>query len=169
MAVNIVLTGLMGAGKSSVGKLISEKFENYSFIDIDEEIVKREGMSISDIFHNKSELYFRELEQKIIEEYSELSNYVISIGGGAFENEQNRTNLSKNGKTFYLKASAETLYSHIKNDKTRPLLQCENPLKKLKELLNKREPNYLKSDFVIDTDNKNIEDICGEIYRLLSL
>lgn len=91
MNSNIVLTGLMGAGKSTVGKLLAELLEDYYFVDIDDEIVRREGISISDIFSTKSEEYFRSVETGIIKEFAHQKNYIISIGGGAFEFEENRT------------------------------------------------------------------------------
>lgn len=163
MSVNIVLTGLMGGGKTTVGKMLVKQLKDYIFIDTDDVISGLEEMSIPEIFKTKSEAYFRELEKKIIEEFSQEDNLIISIGGGAFENEINRENLKQNGKVFYLKASVDTLYERIKGDTNRPLLQCENPRKKLEELLIKREENYLKSDYVIETDGKDIESIVESI------
>ena len=106
---NIVLIGLMGAGKSTVGKALAKDLK-YDFIDIDEEIVKSEKMSINDIFKLKSETYFRELETKTIEKFAQSDNVVISLGGGAIENKKNQTILLNTSKLFYLKASIETLF-----------------------------------------------------------
>ena len=169
MSANIILTGLMGSGKTSVGKTLSKILKNYIFVDTDDVIVELEEMPVSDIFEKKSESYFRELEQKIIEEFSQEENLIISLGGGAFENETNRENLLASGKVFYLRASVDTLYERIKDDKTRPLLYCENPRGKLEELLKKREPNYLKANYVIDTDNKTINDLVNEISHKLNV
>lgn len=169
MAANIVLTGLMGCGKTTVGKLISKKLKDYTFIDIDEVIVDIEGMSIPEIFEKKSEKYFRELEEKIIEELSLEENLIIATGGGAFESEKNRTNLVENGITFYLKTSVDLLYERVQFDNNRPLLFCDNPKQKLEQLLDKREPNYLKSDFVIITDNLDIADIVDDIIQKAEL
>ena len=163
MNSNIVLTGLMGAGKSTVGKLLAELLEDYYFVDIDDEIVRREGISISDIFSTKSEEYFRSVETGIIKEFAHQKNYIISIGGGAFEFEENRTVLLKNGVVFYLYASAQTLFDRIKTDNSRPLLVCDNPLQKLSDLLKIREKNYKQADFIIDTTDKTIENITKEI------
>lgn len=165
MSVNIVLTGLMGCGKSTVGKLISKELKDYIYVDTDDIIVGIEEMSISDIFAQKTEAYFRELEEKVIEELSQEENLIISLGGGAYESKKNRENLSKTGMVFYLKASTDTLYDRIKEDTTRPLLKCDNPKSKLEELLKKREPNYLKSDFVIDTDKKTLKEVVDDIIK----
>ena len=163
MGVNIVLTGLMGCGKTTVGKALSKELKGYIFIDLDEVIVDLEGMSIPDIFAKKSENYFRELEERLIEEFSQEENLIIALGGGAFESEANRDNLSETGKVFYLKAGIDTLYERVKNDTNRPLLNCENPKDKLKELLKKRESNYLKAEYTVDITGKKISDIVSEI------
>lgn len=163
MNTNIVLTGLMGAGKSTVGHALADLLPNYKFVDIDDVIVEHENMSISDIFRIKSEGYFRNLETDIIKEFSKESGYIISIGGGGFEREENRRYLLGNGKVFYLSASAGTLFERIKNDNSRPLLACDNPLKKLSGLLDIREVNYKKAHFIIDTTGKTVENITREI------
>ena len=125
MNTNIILTGLMGCGKSSVGKLLAKQLSGYIFIDIDDVIVDLEGMSIPDIFAKKSENYFREQEKELIKQFSEEEGLVIALGGGSFENEESRNILLETGKVIYLKANTDTLYERIKGDKNRPLLQCE--------------------------------------------
>ena len=167
MSVNIVLTGLMGGGKSTVGKLLAKKLKGYIFVDIDDAIVDLEGMTIPEIFEKKGEAYFRTVEKNIIEEFSQEEGLILALGGGAFENEETRENLSENGLSFYLRASVDTLYERIKGDTNRPLLQCENPSERLKELLETREPNYLKSDYVIETDGLDPDDIAEKIIKEL--
>lgn len=167
MSANIVLTGLMGAGKSTVGKMLSKLLKNYTFVDVDDAIVDLEEMSIPDIFAQKGEAYFRELENKVISELSEEENLIIALGGGAFEDETNRENLMESGEVFYLKSSVERLLSRIKDDNSRPLLQCDNLRGKLEELLEKREQNYLKADYVIETDSLSISEIAGKIISIL--
>ena len=169
MSANIVLTGLMGCGKSTVGKLLSKKMSGYIFVDLDEVIVDLENMTIPEIFDKKGEAYFRELESQLIEEFSEEEGIILALGGGAFESEQNRDNLLETGCVIYLKASPETLYERVKSDKNRPLLFCDNPKEKLKELLKIREPNYLKANYIIETDNKNPDEIVDEILNLPDL
>ena len=159
---NIVLTGLMGAGKTTIGKALAEN-TGFKFVDIDAEIVKQEQMSINDIFATKSEEYFRQIETEIIEKITQKNNQVISIGGGAFEKEVNRELLLTSCKVVYLQADVDTLFERIKTDNSRPLLQCDNPKDKLEELLKKREVNYKKAHYIIDTEKKTKEDITKEI------
>lgn len=160
MKNNIVLVGLMGAGKTTIGKALANVL-NCDFIDIDEEIVKQENMSINDIFAQKSETYFRELETQVIKKFVG-GNSVISLGGGAFEKEANREILLDTGTVFYLYADVDTLYERIKTDSSRPLLKCDNPRAKLEELLKNREHNYKKAHHIIDT-NKPLEEILENI------
>lgn len=167
MTVNIILTGLMGSGKSTIGKILSKMLKGYTFIDIDEVIVDLEGMPIVEIFEKKSEKYFRKIEKQVIQELSEEQDLIIALGGGAYEDKDTRNNLKKTGKTFYLKGSVEELLERIKDDKSRPLLQCDNPKEKLKDLLNIREKNYLKADYIIETDGKTAEEISKEIIELI--
>lgn len=167
MGANIVLTGLMGAGKSTVGKALSKILKDYTFVDVDDVIVDIEGMSIPDIFEKKGEEYFRKIEKEVIQELSEEEDLIIALGGGAFESKETRENLENNCATIYLKSSVERLFSRIKNDKNRPLLQCENPRGKLEELLKLRESNYLKADYIIETGNKNIDEIVEEILEII--
>ena len=168
MEKNIVLVGLMGAGKTSVGEVLSKKYR-LNFVDIDYIIEINAQMSISQIFSKYGENYFRELEKMTISSCSTKYNTIISTGGGALENQENITNLKKNGILVYLKASPNILYERIKEQGNRPLLQNEKPLKTLIELLKKREKNYLKSDIIIETDNKSIEEIVKEIGELCKL
>lgn len=166
MGANIVLTGLMGAGKSTVGKALSKVLKDYTFVDVDEVIADIEGMPIPEIFEKKSEEYFRKIEKEIIQELSEEEDLIIALGGGAYEDENTREILGKTATVFYLKSSVERLYNRVKNDTNRPLLQCENPKGKLTELLEKREPNYLKADYIIETDNKTIDEIAEAITEI---
>jgi len=150
---NIILIGLMGAGKSTIGKLLTEQLNNFSFVDIDNLIEKNTNMSINDIFNIHSESFFREKEYETIQEIIKNKNQVISLGGGAFENSKTRELLASNGVIFYLKASPKTLYSRIKNEKNRPLLKTIDPELTLAELLKIREQNYLKANYIIDTNS----------------
>ena len=157
MGRNIVLVGLMGAGKTSAGKLLSQKL-SLSFADTDELIAEEEKLSIPEIFSQKGESAFRKTEQKVILKISKCSDKIISTGGGSFENEDNIKNLKQNGIIFYLKASPKVLFERVKNDDTRPLLKTEDPLKTLENLLKTREKNYMKADYIVDTDKINLAD-----------
>ena len=165
MNKNIVLVGLMGAGKTSVGRLLAEKL-GIEFYDTDDVIENEAGCSIVDIFSQKGEQAFRELEKKTILKLSQKSGNIISTGGGSLENEENLKNLKKNGLIVYLKASPEVLYERIKNQKNRPLLKNGSPLKTLKELLEKREQAYKRADYIIDTALKTAEDVTNEIVKV---
>ena len=158
---NIVLVGLMGAGKTTVGKILSEKLKR-EFIDTDEMIVKSEKKSINEIFAQNGEKYFRELEKNIVLKVSQMVDKVISVGGGALENFENVSNLKHNGILFYLKADVDTLEKRLKNATDRPLLKNTMLKEKLTELLNKREKNYLLSQEIINTSNSKSTDIISE-------
>ena len=167
MNANIILVGMPASGKSTIGALLAEKL-NYIFIDTDTLIEKTNGLSISDIFKQYSEDYFRKLEYDIIKLVcSNGYNKIISVGGGAFENPDSRSTLLNFGKVFYLKSDLDVLYCRVKNDSSRPLLNNENPKEVLEKLLNKREENFLKAHYVINTsdldENQVIEKILGSI------
>ena len=167
MNANIILVGMPASGKSTIGALLAEKL-NYIFIDTDTLIEKTNGLSISDIFKQYSEDYFRKLEYDIIKLVcSNGYNKIISVGGGAFENPDTRSTLLNFGKVFYLKSDLDVLYCRVKNDSSRPLLNNENPKEVLEKLLNKREENFLKAHYVINTsdldENQVIEKILGSI------
>jgi len=161
---NIVLTGFMGTGKTEVGREIA-RLLGYNFVDADDEIVKAEGMPITEIFAKKGEPYFRDLETKIIKALSKRTNSVISTGGGAVLREENLSALRENGIIVLLTARAETIYQRTKGDSTRPLLQVDDPLKKINELLSARMPYYMKADIVIDTEGKSPLEIAEEIAK----
>lgn len=160
---NIVLTGLMGCGKTSVGKALALKNKDFEFVDIDEQIEKFQNMKIEKIFKNFGEKFFRELEVNFIKKYSMKSSKIISTGGGACENIKNVEALQERGVLFYLQTTPQSLYERLKNDKTRPKLQNTDVLKTLEELLKKREKNYNLADFCINTDNRTVDKIADEI------
>lgn len=161
---NISLIGLMGSGKSTVGAILAEKL-NLESVDIDTKIEAKIGMEISEIFGQKGEDFFREAESEVLRDLATKSGQVISTGGGAVQNEENLKILKENSTVIYLKTSPEVLFERIKTDTSRPLLQNENPLKTLRELLKKREPQYQKADIIVITDDKTINEIVNEILK----
>lgn len=163
--LNIVLVGMPGAGKTYIGGKLAKLLVQFSYIDIDEEIEKNEKLSIIEIFEKHSEKYFRELEAKLIQEVSKNKNQIISIGGGAFQNPENITALKEKGLTFYLRASAKELFKRIENDTHRPLINTDCPRKAVGALLKKREKNYLKAHFVIDTEGEQAYTTLDNILR----
>lgn len=162
---NIVLVGMMGAGKTTVAKILAGILESYTVKDTDTLIEEYEGLSIPEIFSKYKEDSFRKIESKIIESVSKNSNLIISTGGGAFENSQNRKVLLNSGKVFYLYAPSQVLYDRIKTQGGRPLLQCKNPEDVFTKLLDKRDKNYKKADYTIDTTFLNSRQVAREILR----
>jgi len=159
MSNNIVLVGMPASGKTTIGNLLALNLPSHTLIDTDSLIEKTQGITITEIFKKHSEDYFRKLEYDTIQMICTGDNKIISIGGGAFENPNNRATLLKFGKVFYLKSNLDILYYRISKDRTRPLLQNENPKQILENLLNKREDNYKKAHFTIDTSEMNEDEI----------
>ncbi|MDD3012776.1 MAG: shikimate kinase [Candidatus Gastranaerophilales bacterium] len=162
MSKNIVLIGLMGSGKTTVGKLLAQKLDK-KFIDTDEWIENEEKISINEIFSRFGESCFRNLETDILKKICLSGNQIISTGGGIVEKPQNIDILKKKGIVFYLYAPVEELYQRIKNEKNRPLLNNDAPKWALENLLKKREKFYELCDIKIDTTDKNVDQITSEI------
>jgi len=157
-----VLTGFMGTGKTEVGKELSRLLD-MKLIDVDTEIEKSRKLTINDIFKKFGEPRFREIETEMIKNLSEKKNIIISTGGGAVLKQENMNALRKNGVIVCLTASPETILKRTSRNNDRPLLQVENPLKKIKELLNFRKPFYEKADIIINTNDKTPLQIAEEI------
>ena len=163
---NIVLAGMMGSGKTTVGNILKENLSGFNFVETDSLIVEKEGMSINEIFAEKGESYFRNLEKNIISELLKKQNQIISLGGGSLENNFDFETAKKTSVIFYLKADIENLYERIKNNNERPLLNCENPKEKLQILLEKRKINYEKADFIIDVSEISAKKAADEVERV---
>jgi shikimate kinase len=159
---NIVLTGFMGTGKTAVGKELARLLD-VPLIDIDTEIEKSERMSINDIFKQRGESGFREIETGMIKEISQREHSIISTGGGAVMKDENMKELRKSGIIICLMASPETILQRVGKSSERPLLQGENPSQKIKGLLHFRQPFYDKADIIIDTENRTPLQIAEEI------
>lgn len=152
---SIFLVGPMGVGKTTIGRQLA-KLLDYEFIDSDHEIEARSGASISWIFDVEGETGFRQREQSMIDELSRRDRIVLATGGGAVILPENRLALKQRGIVVYLKAGIDELLRRTAHDKNRPLLQTENPRKKLLDLLQEREPWYVEvADLVFDTQRKN--------------
>ncbi len=164
---NIVLVGFMGTGKTAVGKKLARVLKR-EFIDTDKIIEDRAGKTISKIFADDGEANFRDLEAEVIKDISERNGSVIITGGGAVLRDENINNLKKNGIIFCLKAMPEVIYNRVKNDTKRPLLQVENPLEKIKEMLEQRKKYYEKADCIVDTSEMTVEDVVKEIIKKFS-
>ncbi len=164
MKKNIVLTGFMGSGKTSVGNRIS-KMLGMKVVDTDDLIEERMCVSINDIFSRHGEAYFREVEKGIVKEVSELEGRVIVTGGGVVLNKENIRNLRKKGIIVYLHVTPDAAYARVKAQTHRPLLRVEDPLKKIKELLEQRAPFYADNDLTIDTTGLTVDKVVDEVLR----
>ena len=151
MKKNLVLIGMMGCGKSTIGKIVSKK-SDLEFIDTDELIENQERMKIKEIFEKKGESYFRQVEEKIVAKVLKLNRHVIALGGGAFINSKIRKEISKNSISFWLNWTDDILIHRIKNNKKRPKV-TELSLEELKILIISRSKIYIKADFRINCDN----------------
>jgi len=164
---NIFLVGPMGAGKSTVGRQLAKALGR-SFFDSDKEIEKRTGVSISWIFEMEGEEGFRAREHKVIDELSQLKDIVLATGGGAVLSESNRRLLRARGNVIYLSASAEQLSRRTSKDKSRPLLQTENPKQKIVSLLAERGPLYESvADIELRTGEQSISHAVTQAISLL--
>lgn len=165
--MNLILCGMMGAGKTSVGKEVAKKL-GWRWCDTDQLIVERHG-SITDIFATHGEAYFRRLETEIVKELVQTDCLVLSVGGGLVLREENVALLRENGKIVFLCASVETLEKRLQADSSRPLLQAKESLKeRLQQLLKERTPIYeAVADFTVNVDEKTLEEIAAEIVTLI--
>ena len=167
-APNIYLIGLMGAGKSTAGKMLARTLGR-DFYDSDEEIIHRSGASIPTIFEIEGESGFREREQRMIAELCAKQPIVLGTGGGAVLREANQQALKNSGWVVYLSTTPERLYNRTRYDRNRPLLQTEDPLATLTELYQKRHPIYDGlADIVIKTGAGHVTRVVAEIIEQLT-
>lgn len=165
---NIVLIGFMACGKSSVGKRLSQAMD-MEFLDTDNLIEQKEGITISDIFATQGEAAFRAMETECLKDLlgRSGSSFVLSVGGGLPIREENRRLLSQIGTVVYLKVSPETVFNRVRNDKTRPLLQASNPRGRIMDLMSARKRFYEESaDVIIEADDKSFDTIIEEIKEM---
>ena len=153
---NLILVGMMGSGKTTMGRVLAKHFGK-TFVDSDEEIQKRTGVTIPHIFDVEGEAGFRQRESAAICDLVERNNMVLATGGGVVLAEQNRAMLKQNGIVIYLKASVHDLWQRTRHDRNRPLLQTVDPRAKLTELHHQRDPLYQEiADIVIQTGRQNV-------------
>ena len=159
---NIFLIGFMGAGKTTVGKILAKRLR-LTFIDLDEVIEKELNLTIREIFSRYGEDFFRDAETKALRSIADKDRYVIAAGGGVVLRKKNWQIMKPNGFTVYLRAPAEVLWTRVRNNASRPLLQVENPFDRLCELLSQRISQYEKADLIVDTENVSPEHLALEI------
>jgi shikimate kinase len=160
---NIFLVGLMGAGKTTVGKLLARQLGK-TFIDSDHEIEARTGVGIPVIFEIEGEVGFRKREEAMIDELTARANIVLGTGGGAVLSAANRALLKARGAVVYLRGHPEQLYERTRHDKNRPLLQTEDPLARLKTLHAQRDPLYREvADLTLDTGRQSVASLTRQL------
>ena len=164
MKDNIILTGFMGCGKTSVGIRLSYVLRR-TLIDTDKWIEKKQGKTVSEIFAKDGEEAFRRMESECIRELiGTADGQIISTGGGLPVRKENRKLLKELGTVYYLKVTPECVYERLKGDTARPLLQGENPREKIRELLEAREALYTEgADVTIEVSGKSFEEIIAGI------
>ena len=168
---NIILVGFMASGKSRVGRILSER-TGMPLVDADSVIVERAGKSVEQIFADEGEAAFRALEREVIADLCGGSGQIISAGGGAFVDSENRRAMLGGGTVFCLQARPETIYQRLQADRAsgaaaRPLLAGDDPLGRIRELLAQRADAYGQAHHVIDTDDLTAEEVAGRILNLL--
>ena len=161
---NLVFLGMMGAGKSSIGSIVSKKLD-IDFIDIDKEIEDKLGMKISKIFENEGEKYFREIEENFTLKILKRSNIVISIGGGAFLNSKIKKEILDNHISFWLNWDIKTLINRIKDSQKRPVA-FDASKNQLINLIKKRSIVYSKAMYKIDCENLTKNEVVKNILKI---
>ncbi len=164
---SIFLIGPMGAGKSTVGRILAEKL-GYNFMDSDHEIESKTGATIPMIFDIEGEEGFRLRESQVIDALTQNKETVLATGGGVVINPDNRKNLRARGFVVYLKSSVNTLVQRTKNDRNRPLLQTSNPVATLKNILLERAPYYEElADLIVETEQTSVHRVVRQIISAL--
>jgi shikimate kinase len=164
---SLVLVGLMGAGKSTVGRRLAQRL-NLDFVDADAAIEEAAGMSIPEIFASHGEAYFREGERRVITRILEDGQQVLATGGGAFMNEQTRAGIAARGISVWLKADLPLLMKRVSRRSDRPLLLNDDPEGVMRKLMETRYPVYGQSDVVIESRDVSHNVIVNDVIRALS-
>ena len=165
---NLFLVGMMGAGKTTVARLLAARL-NRTFIDSDQELEARCGVKVPVIFEIEGEEGFRNREAAILGELSARQGIVLATGGGAILREENRQRLAARGVVIYLRAQPHDLYMRTRHDKNRPLLMTPDPQKRLEELFGQRDPLYREvADLVMDTGRQGVQVLVKQILATLA-
>ena len=165
MNKNLVLTGMMGVGKSTIGKKLAKKLK-FKFIDIDFIIEKKERKKIDEIFKTKGEKYFRKIEEKTTLKFLDREGQVISLGGGSFLNKKVRNKALSSSVTVWMDLSIKFILKRLKNVKKRPLLDGKDLENSFGKIYNDRKKIYSQANFKIKCDFKNVNEIIKKINNL---
>ena len=164
MAERIYLIGFMGAGKSTVGRLLAERL-GWPFVDLDDEIERAEGKAVADIFEDSGEPHFRRVESEQLRQVSRLRNRVVALGGGAYLHPDNRAYVEEKGLSVYLETALESIQGRIEDDGARPLFA--NSLR-IAELYQQRLQSYKMAAVTVNTNGLNPKDVADRILRIVS-
>ncbi|MET0173492.1 MAG: shikimate kinase [Agrobacterium vaccinii] len=163
---NLVFVGLMGAGKSAIGRLVAQQLK-IPFVDTDAEIERVSRMSISELFASYGEDEFRALEKRVIKRLLRGGPKIVSTGGGAFVNDTTRKHIKRGGLSVWLKADLEVLWERVNKRDNRPLLKTENPKATLQALMDRRYPIYEEADITIESRNVRTDVIVNEVLEAI--
>lgn len=162
----IVLVGMMGAGKTTVGRRLAARLGRH-FVDSDEEVEKAAGMSIEDIFAAHGEADFRAGEVRVIARLLKDTDLVLGTGGGAFMNTETRALVKECGVSVWIKADFDLLFARVQRRSNRPLLKTANPRQTLKDLIDKRYPTYAEADVTVVSTDVPQDQVAGEVIEAL--
>jgi shikimate kinase len=162
----MVLIGFMGTGKTAVGQRLAEQL-GLEFIDLDALIEKKMGISISNIFREYGESYFRRIEKQTVNEICRRNDLVVATGGGVVLDRENIINLKKMGLLIHLVAQPEVVLDRIANDRQRPLMEVKDRQRRIEALMSKRTPFYECADVEIDTSELSIQEVADRIKNIL--
>lgn len=162
----IVLVGIMGAGKSTVGKILADRL-GMRFFDADQEIERAAGCTITDFFEKYGEVEFRKGEERVISRILAGKPCVLATGGGAFMSEATRLLIKKMATSVWLRVSFEVLAKRLEKRSDRPLLQTADPERTLKALIKKRYPIYNDADFIVDAENDGVDITVSKVIECL--
>jgi shikimate kinase len=163
----VVLVGLMGAGKTKVGRRLAVRL-NLPFSDSDNEIETAAGETIEEIFRNRGEAVFRDGERRVIARLLERSPHILATGGGAFMDPTTRATIARRGVSIWLRADLDVLVARVSRRNNRPLLQGGDPRSVLAELIERRHPIYAKTDIVIDSGEGSAEQTTTRVIAALA-
>ena len=164
---NISLCGMMGSGKSAIGKILANKLK-YNFIDVDKMIEIETKKTIKKIFDEDGEVYFRDLEEKITINILDNKETIISLGGGAIINNNIRNSIKQNSYNIYLKVNVNILTQRLQNSKTRPLIYKKNLKKELINLISNREKFYQKADLILKNEKNIVKTTQNIIKKIIN-
>lgn len=164
---SVVLVGIMGCGKSTVGRRLAQRLD-LSFVDADTEIERAANMSVAEIFTTHGESYFRSGEERVIARLLKDGPQILATGGGAFMSEATRDVIAENGLSVWLKAELETVMMRVRKKSTRPLLQNPDPEATMRALMEKRHPIYAKAELTVLSRDVPHEVVVDDIVKALS-